>query len=526
MSQIPTRLAALDLGTNSFHLVVAEAGESGALRTITREKEMLRLGDVVAATGRIGAASEVALEAIRRLTEIARAQGVDEVAACATAAIREAEDGSDFVEAVFAETGVEVQVISGEREAQLIFQALQASIDFDGRRALGIDIGGGSVEFAVGSQSKLDWVGSVRLGVGRLTATHVSSDPVKPKERRDLEGLIRSTLAPVVEEAGAHGYDFGIGSSGTLLSFARIAQARVQGDESQGDGAASLTGYRLAADTVRDLCKMLVKSDAERRSRIPGLEPKRADLMPAAAVLVGVVLDELALEEIVFTEWGLREGILLRQLAHPVFSSGDPSRIRARAIRDLGVRHHFDELHGRQTARLSGALFAELHDDLGLSADDRELLELAAMIHDVGNTIARKGHHRHGAYIVRHSELAGFEPEQRALLAALVRFHRSGEPRDGIPEYDALTEGQKGRLRPLLALLRIADGLDSSRHGNVLGLDVRVDTDEILIRTVSTSGDPGLDLWGGRRKSELLSKLTGRRIVIVGPDEASRETHE
>ncbi|MCC7076412.1 MAG: Ppx/GppA family phosphatase [Acidimicrobiia bacterium] len=512
------RLGALDLGTNSFHVVVAEAGEAGALRTITREKEMLRLGDVVAATGRIGPeATHRAIEAIVRLTDVARAQGVDEVEACATAAIREAEDGSDFVETAREETGVEIEVISGEREAQLVFEAVQASVDFDGQRAVAVDVGGGSVELAVGSQASLDWATSLRLGVGRLTATFVTSDPLRGKERRALDAHIRATLAPAVEEARLHGYDFAVGSSGTLLSFARMAQHM----DDYSDTATGLTGYRLDAAAMRDLCKDLLKSDGAARAKIPGIEPKRSDLMPAAAVLVLAILDECGLDEMVFTDWGLREGILLRQVAHPVFSARDPKRIRARAISDLGARHRFDELHGRQTARLTLALFDELHELLGLGSEHRELLGHAAMIHDVGNVVARRGHHRHGSYILRHAELAGFEPDQRALLTALVRYHRRGEPDEDDPELRALGPDERAVLRPLVAVLRIADGLDSSRHGNVLGLDVRIDADLILIRTVSTSGDPGLDLWGGRRKADLLEKVTQHRVVIVGPDEVS-----
>lgn len=516
------RLSALDLGTNSFHLLVAEVGEAGALRTITREKEMLRLGDFVSRSGRIGpVAIERAVAAIDRLCHVASAQGVSDVVAVATAAIREAADGALFVETVRERLGVNIQVISGEREAQLIFRSVQASVDFGGRRALACDIGGGSVELGVGTQHCLDWVQSLPLGVGRLSASYVSSDPIRKKEVKALEAYIRQVLPPAIQEASLCGYEMGIGTSGTLLTFARIARGDVDIAN-----MGPLDGYRLDTGITRQICDELIRSDAATRAALPGLEPRRADLMPAAAVLVRTMLDELALPEMIFSTWGLREGVLLRQLDHPAFGPTDPRRTRSRSVLALGHRHGFDELHGRQTARLATALFDGLGETLKLDPAYREMLEHAGMLHDIGNSIARKGHHRHGAYMVAHSELAGFEPEQRTLLTALVRYHRSATPRAGQPEHDTLAAKDKTALAPLVALLRVADGLDSSRHGNVLGLDMTVESKTIVIRIVSTSGDPGLDLWGGRRKARLLEEVSGRQVMFLGPGEPRRDRTE
>jgi len=508
------RVAALDLGTNSFHLVVAEITPDGAMRTVAREKIMLRLGDEVGATGRIGAdAEQRALDAVATLTEIARTQGAVSILAAATAAIREAENGAAVVAALEDVAGCPVEVISGELEARLIFRAVQESVDFDGATVLGVDIGGGSVELTVGDQQTLGWATSLPLGVGRLTARFVHGDPIAKAERFALDRHIRSALASASSDVADMSPTLAVGTSGTLLTFARIVAA------ARGDDPSSFDGYRVTAGEIAGVARRLLRADVAERGRVPGLDERRVDLMPAASVLVLAILDEMHVTDVAFSTWGLREGLLLRESAHPALARTDPSRTRRRSVLALGRRHNFDESHGRQTTRLALALHDALGEELGVGTQWREVLEGAALVHDVGNVIALKGHDRHGAYILRHGELAGFEPDDRALLEALVRYHRSGSPRRTNADVARLPEAHRVALRPLLALLRIADGLDRSRSGNVQGLDVSSSRSEIVIRLRSSSGDPALDLWGGRRKAGLLAKVAGKRVRILGPDD-------
>lgn len=508
------RIAALDLGTNSFHLVVAEVSPEGALRTVAREKVMLRLGDEVGATGRIGpAATERALAAVTTLAEIARSQGATEIVACATAAVREAEDGAAFARALEDAAGCPVEVISGEQEARLVFRAIQASIDFGTEIALGADIGGGSVEFCVGDQHSMTWAASLPLGVGRLTARYARSDPLSNKAKRALDGHVRGLLEPAAAEARLHDPALAVGTSGTLLTFARIAAARA------GTEPSSYDGYRMGRATVDDIAADMLARDARERAKVAGLDDRRVDQMPAAAVLVTAILDVFDLDELVVSTWGLREGILLRETAHPALARSDPRRTRRRSVLALGRRHGVDELHGRQTARLCVALFDALAPVLGVPSEWRDILEDAALVHDVGAQIALKGHDRHGAYLVRHGDLAGFEPDERQMLEVLVRYHRAGTPKRTNTDIAALSPELRPLVRPLVSLLRLADGLDRSRSGNVLGLDVSVDPRDIVVRLTSTVADPGLDLWGARRKAELLEKVSRRRVHVLGPDE-------
>ncbi len=215
------RIAALDLGSNSFHLLVADVHSDGTFEAITREKEMLRLGDDVTRNGRITpAAADRAVGAVRRMKQLADAIGATEVLAKATSAVRSAANGSELVDRIEEEAGVDVEVISGLEEARLIFAAVRSSVVIDPAPALGIDIGGGSVEVMVGDAAGLRWADSVPLGVGRLTAEYVQDDPPSKSARKKLEGHIRDGLEPLVADVLSRSPRLCIGSSGTINDLA------------------------------------------------------------------------------------------------------------------------------------------------------------------------------------------------------------------------------------------------------------------------------------------------------------------
>src|SRR6266511_4017526 len=227
----PVRIAALDLGTNSFHLLVAEAHPDGGFTPLVREKEMLRLGDVVARDGRVpDEPAEQAVATVRRFRQLADTAGAEEVHACATSAIRLAANGDQLVDRIEAETGVNVRVIDGLTEAQLIFGAIRASVLLDPAPALCFDLGGGSVEIMVGDAAGLRWAASENVGVGRLTAELVQSDPLSKEDRRRLRDRLTAVLAPVTAEVAAFEPKLVIGSSGTLEDLAHMVAARRKED--------------------------------------------------------------------------------------------------------------------------------------------------------------------------------------------------------------------------------------------------------------------------------------------------------
>src|SRR4051812_36282531 len=270
------RIAALDLGSNSFHLLVVDAHADGTFVPLVREKEMLRLGDVVSREGRISeAASERAVATVRRFRTLADGVAAEEIVACATSAIREADNGAELVDRIYDETGVSVDVISGRDEARLIFGAVRASVLLDPGPAICFDLGGGSLEVMVGDSAGLLWSTSVHLGVARLSAELVSSDPPSEDDLRRLAERLTATLAPVAGEVADLAPAMAIGSSGTLCDLARMVAAR-----REGTAPVSVNNLCVTRDELLAVHEKLLSMPSEDRRRLPGLDPQRADLIP------------------------------------------------------------------------------------------------------------------------------------------------------------------------------------------------------------------------------------------------------
>jgi exopolyphosphatase/guanosine-5'-triphosphate,3'-diphosphate pyrophosphatase len=505
------RIAALDLGTNSFHLLGADAHADGSFEALFKEKEMLRLGGWVASEGRIP--DHVAYEAVetaRRLCSLAVSAGCEEVVMCATSALREAENGSDIVERIEAATGFEVRVISGRDEGRLTFAAIRASISLPAQPTVCFDLGGGSLEVMVGDRAGLLWSTSVKLGVGRLSAEHVRNDPPTKGDRRRLRDHIRSVLEPVAETVADFDPELAVGSSGTFCDLARMVAATRSGAVPLSVNQSSVTRKELEA-----VEKEVFSMDSEGRRRLQGLESRRADLIPAGACLAVTVLELFDFDELTTSEWALREGMVLDAIGrHDVVEwSSDPAPLRRSSIEGLARRCGWDQAHGVQVASLACELFDRTLPLHRLSPADRELLEYAALLHDIGEHVSNIGHHKHTAYLIQHGRLRGFSPDEVLVLAALGRYHRNGDPKPAHEPFGSLSPLDQDRVTKLASLLRLADGLDRGHCAAVEDLDVDVDTDRVrLVITGRTDAD--LELWGARRKKALFERLFGRRLDV------------
>jgi len=505
------RVAAIDLGTNSFHMLVAEVAPDGHLEPLVQEKEMLRLGDVVSRHGAIPeTAADQVVGTIRRFRMLAEAAGAVEVLACATSAIRRAANGAEIVDRIRDETGVTVRVIAGTEEARLIFGAIRASVVLDPSPAVCFDLGGGSLEVMVGDAGSLMWAASVPLGVARLTAELVHSDPISKTDRKSLQTRIVEVLAPVAERVAGFRPRLAVGSSGTFENLATMVAAR-----RKEDAPANLNQLTIHREEFLALHRDMLASTAADRLRFDGLDARRVDLIVAGSMVLATAMELFGFDELTISGWALREGIVLDAAGHhdPADWSDDPQAIRGAAVLGLARRCNWAEDHSRRVANLAVELFDGTASIHGLGDDDRELLEFAALLHDVGEHVASSGHHKHGAYLVRNGQLRGFAPVEVELLAAVVRWHRRGEPRvtDEFPLLDAAT---MDRVRTLVALLRVADGLDRSRTATVDGLDVMVTPSLVLVR-IRANADPELEVWGARRKRALLERVLDREIEVT-----------
>ena len=506
------RIAALDLGSNSFHLLVADVHPDGTFEAVAREKEMLRLGDDVTRNGRISpAAADRAVAAVRRMKQLADALGATEVLAKATSAIRSAGNGSELVDRIEDETDVEVEVISGLEEARLIFAAVRSSVVIDPAPALGIDIGGGSVELMIGDAAGLRWADSVPLGVGRLTAEYVHDDPPSKSGTEAARGAHTRgarTVAPRHRQPVA----------GHVRRHERDDQ-RPRADGRRADDRRRPDGRERAAggtDGLRELNDRMLRSKVADRRRMPGLEEKRAELLPAGSMLLVTALDLFDVETLTISDWALREGIVLDAVGthDPDDWSDDPRAFRRAAVANLARRCNSDERHTAHVTRLALRLFDETQSLHGLGPEDREMLEFASMLHDIGQHVSRKGHHRHAAYLVENAQLRGFEPSE----IDVPGHARSAPPARrsqavGGPLRRTLHD-DRVRVRKLAALLRVADGLDRGRRGVVDDLHADIGADLVILR-LRVHGDAELALWGARRRRDLFEQVFGREIEFA-----------
>jgi len=303
-----------------------------------------------------------------------------------------------------------------------------------------------------------------------------------------------------------------VGSSGTLEDLAHMVVARRAHDV-----PISLNQLTFHRDEFLPLHKQLLASTAEDRLRIAGLEARRVDLITAGSLFLATAIELFGFEELTVSEWALREGIVLDAIRHhdPEDWSDDPRALRRASVESFARRCNWDEIHARHVAALALELFdrtQELHE---LDASSRELLEYAALLHDIGEHVSATAHHKHGAYLIQHGRLRGFTPAEIQLLAALARWHRRGEPR-ATEEFGMVDEDQ---LRKLEALLRVADGLDRSRSQAVAGLDAVVGPSLVVVR-VTPRHDVELELWGARRKRELFERVFNRDLEVTSPGEA------
>ncbi len=297
----------MDLGSNSFHLLIADAHPDGTFEPLVRDKEMLRLGSVVASTGEVGqAAAAAAVEVVRRFRTLADSFEVDETVACATAALRDARNSGAVVDRIEAETGVHVRVISGREEARLIFEAVRASVVIDPAPALALDLGGGSLELMIGDAKGMAWATSLKLGVGRLTADLVRGDPPTVGDRRRIVHAVTTSVGRVLPDIANFDPRVAVGSSGTLETLIALAAARRGGSLPTSVNQMTVTTRELDA-VSQDLLQMT----SAQRTDLPGVDARRADLLPAGALLAVTILDLTGIDELTGCEWALREGMVL-----------------------------------------------------------------------------------------------------------------------------------------------------------------------------------------------------------------------
>ena len=520
-------LAAIDVGTNSVHMVIARPVSGGSPEVLARERMPVRLGSGGEDMRRLRPdAIDRAVAALVECRHIADAHDA-EVVAVATSAVREADNQSDFLLRARTEAEVTVEVVSGMEEARLIHLGAMSAVPIAGRPHLVIDIGGGSTELIVGNHTPAALARSLKLGHIRLTDRFFGGGVIAEGAVKACRRHIRSFVAPAAREARSAGFEVAVGCSGTIAALAWLCAAR------RGEALRTVANATINRSDLNNVVNDLIsRKRPEDRTDVPGLDPARRDVIVAGAVLLQQLFTALEIDSLVVSPGALREGLLLDRFNRRDRSRDDGlhhlSDLRRSSVLALARSHNEDLIHAEHATDLALELFDETAPAHGLGIDDSELLEAAGLLHNIGRFVAHSSHHKHSYYLIRHSErLAGFTEGDLELIAQVARYHRKREPVSSHREFTALSKPDRRRVRILAGLLRVGIALDRTYRRTVDRVHASVCEDSATIDVeVSGGADVDIELFTARRSAGLLAEALGRAIVFrVVETGADRRRH-
>ena len=504
---VPERIAAIDVGSNSIRMSVAEYDVSGGLRIIDEVKDQPRLAMGIAATGSLDPlAMERAIAALKRMREVADRRQVSRIRAVATSAVREADNGREFVKRVKRETGIALEVVTGDIEANLSYRSVAHHFQLTSKRALIADIGGGSLEMVGAVNGLIEMTSSLPLGAVRLTEMWISGDRAAHKEVGDLRAWTRKRLKKALAKREWINATM-IGSGGTFTNLARMVRGRRGFDIGE-----AAHGETVTTAEVEQLLEWLATKSAEERAAVPGLNPQRADIILAGLAVTAELLDLVEAPALTVSAYGLREGLLLEMVGDERALAVDPLR----AMREFVDRCQGDKRHVEQVRVLALALFDRLHHVLGAPPAERAILEAAGLLHDVGQVVSYRSHQKHSYQLILHADRLNLGSRDRMLVALISRYHRRKGPSRKHHEFSRLSEADQETVRRLSGILRVADGLDRGHAAMVDHITTRLTKSQLSIKVAPRTGeaDLALEVWSASRKADVLERVLGRQVVI------------
>lgn len=505
------RIAAIDIGTNSFHAIIVDVYSDGSFRTLDKLKEMVQLAKGGMGKRLSDGAFKRGLSALKNIKRLADSYECEEVLAYATSAIREAENGGEFIQRSIDEVGIKMLAIPGRVEAELIGLAVRHGVKLTEKPVLMADVGGGSVEFILGNENEFFYTASKKIGVSRMTEIFKPADPITTEDIKKLESHYEEQLRDVAQAFAQHRTDTIIGSSGTMENIAQMIAARKGKSVDM-----TLNEMEFSAQDFTEFYDHFIKLNKSQRKKVTGLDTKRIGFINTGVVLVDYLIRKFGIKTIKISSQALREGIVIRYLKKEMIGlpwTGAFADPRRRSVFELLRKTDWHENHSRHVANMALTIFDALQDEMELSDGDRELLEYAAYLHDIGYYISHSKHHKHALYIIRHSDLKGFKEHEIEIIANVARYHRRSTPKKRHGEYWKMSPAIRKRIKKLSGILRVADGLDRSHYQNVKELEVYSEKDLIKIN-IWTEGEPYLEIWGAERKSQLFKEVTGKKLKI------------
>jgi exopolyphosphatase / guanosine-5'-triphosphate,3'-diphosphate pyrophosphatase len=501
--------AVIDAGSNAIRLQIASVDQPGSYRIVEQERRAVRLGHRVFQTGKLDKDSrDEALEVFRRFKAAADRADCAAVRAVGTSAMREASDAASFIRKA-GDIGVPLEVLAEKDEARLISLGILSGLRFVTPLGLFMDIGGGSVEIALGNRNRMLALFSEPLGAVRLTERFVKNDPPADKEIVRLQREVRQRLAPVAKRIARKNFSMAFGSGGTMTALAD-ADARFTGDTPR----ESL--YVLRRARLRTLFDLLCSQPLDHADAILG-DTKRGDILVAGAAVLLSLLNQFSLDYIFISRRGLRDGLMVDLLTqnYPQYDGGWRQELnRSESLEEIGEKYNYDKTHCKQVSRLAVRLFEETQKLHKLPARFARVLRAAAMLHDIGLFIGYPKHHKHSYYLIKSSLSGIYDEAELDLIANVARYHRKAHPTAKHVQFSQLSSFQQEIVRKLSAILRVADALDYDHQSNVDDILCKLRSNKGLAIHLSGKGDLSKTIDCALEKSELMNELYDFNIVI------------
>jgi exopolyphosphatase/guanosine-5'-triphosphate,3'-diphosphate pyrophosphatase len=516
-------IAAIDIGTNSLHIVIVKIEAAlPSFTIVAREKETIRLGDRNLITGELKPEiMNKAMACLGRFKTIAYSLGVTSMVAVATSAVRESPNGKEFLQQIETQVGLTVDLISGPEEARRIYLGVLSGMEFNNQPHIIIDIGGGSTELILGDSEEPRSLTSTKIGAVRLTGELVHSDPITETEFKYLQAYARGMLERSVEEVQGKlkigDFPRLIGTSGTIETIATI-HAR----EKLGLVPSTLNGYQFSLQDLRTWVIRLRRMTNIERAAIPGIPEKRSEVILAGAVILQEAMTLLGVESLTVCERSLREGVIVDwMLAHGFIDNRlrFQSSIRQRSVLKTAKKYQTNLEHGDRVAAFALDIFDKTKGQIHYwNADQRQLLWAAAILHNSGHYISHSSHHKHSYYLIRNSELLGYNETEIEIIANIARYHRKSPPKKKHENYrNLLHKEHRTMVNQLSAMLRLAVALDRRQIGAISHIQCEYQPNfqefKMLIFPSSIEDECGLEMWSLDYKKGVFEEEFGLRFV-------------
>lgn len=501
------RLGAIDIGSNSIRVVIAEAQAGGRYRILGEERESTRLGRALATTGELDQQSiDDSLAALRRFIAIAEGMGVESLRAIATCAVREATNGAEFCRQAQEVIGQTIEVISAEKEAHLAFHSVRRRFDLAGKNTLLADIGGGSTEIVLASGEHIESIFATRLGAVRLSEKFGGGQSLAGDDFYRMEKWIMKELKSVTDKPAAPIHLL-IGSGGTFTNLASIVMA------SKGKSRLPVAGCQVSRAELRHLIERLRKLSVKQRREVAGLNPDRADIIVPGLTVIDCIMSRFRVNLLQVHAYGVRDGLLLTMIEQMQGTAGSSAPDENSQIERFAVACGVDLEHSHQVAKLAMQIHDGLFGHYELNPENARLLYAAARMQDVGYLINYDGHHKHSYHLILHSNLEGFQPEELELIANVARYHRGALPKKKHDNFSRLSPADQQRVLNLSAILRLAGGLDRSHSQTIDSVKVNC-TDNQVELLVSAEQYPEVDLWAAKRRAGLFEQVFDAEVSV------------